>query len=145
MHIAYVTTYDSSDVSNWSGLGQYIHNALCDQGISSTQICSPPTRFLYPYVIKAKICRRIFKRLHLFEREPTVLKSCARQVKKKLFNSEADIVFSLGTIPIAHLQCKQPIVFWTDSTFAGMIDFYTEFSNLCKNTIRNGNAWRNRP
>ena len=49
------------------------------------------------------------------------------------------VVFSPGTVPIAYLECQQPIVFWIDCTFGGMIDFYTEFSNLSPETIKNGN------
>jgi glycosyltransferase involved in cell wall biosynthesis len=38
------------------------------------------------------------------------------------------------------LKCPQPIVFWVDATFAGMIDFYPEFSNLSQISLRKGNA-----
>ena len=51
----------------------------------------------------------------------------------------SDVVFSPGTIPIAYLRTEKPIVFWKDSTFAGMIDFYSEFSNLCTEIIENKN------
>nr|WP_275974004.1 glycosyltransferase family 4 protein [Argonema galeatum] len=40
-------------------------------------------------------------------------------------------------MPIAHLECKQPIVLWTDSTIAALIDLYPYLSNLCSETQRN--------
>ncbi len=52
---------------------------------------------------------------------------------------EFDIVFSSSSIPISYLKCPQPIVFWVDATFAGMIDFYPEFSNLSQEYLRKGN------
>jgi glycosyltransferase involved in cell wall biosynthesis len=67
------------------------------------------------------------------------LKNYANQVEKHLVSIHSDIVFSPGTIPIAYLQTEKPIVFWTDATFAGMINFYPKFSNLCAETIKNGN------
>jgi len=76
---------------------------------------------------------------YLREREPSVLKYYAEQIIANLSTVDVDIIFSPSTIPIAYLQCNQPIVFWTDATFGGMIDFYPEFSNLCKLTIKNGN------
>jgi hypothetical protein len=38
MKIAYVTTYDASDVRNWSGLGYFIAKALEQQSIEIIQI-----------------------------------------------------------------------------------------------------------
>jgi hypothetical protein len=54
-----------------------------------------------------------------------------------------DIVFSPmspGSQPVAYLECAQPIVIWTDATWAAVIDFYPEFNNLCKSTIKHGIA-----
>jgi glycosyltransferase involved in cell wall biosynthesis len=50
-----------------------------------------------------------------------------------------DVVFSPGTIPICYLECSKPIIFWTDATYAGMINFYPAWSNLCRESVRNGN------
>jgi len=61
------------------------------------------------------------------------------QVEKLLASIHYDIVFSPGTIPIACLQTEKPIVFWTDATFAGLVDFYPGFTNLCTEIIKNGN------
>ena len=73
------------------------------------------------------------------ERDPLLLRCYARQVRAALSDIAADVVFSPGTIPIAYLKTEKPIVFWTDATFAGMIDFYGYVSNLCRETIRDGN------
>lgn len=81
-----------------------------------------------------------FKKRYLRDRDPLLLKGYAREVSRRLSNLDIDIVFSPGTIPIAYLECSEPIVFWTDATFAGMIDYYPNFSNLCRETLRNGNA-----
>ena len=62
----------------------------------------------------------------------------AAQIKQRVQPS-ADFVFSPGTLPIAYLESKKPKVFYTDAAFAGMIDYYPEFSNLCAETIRDGN------
>ncbi|MEO1146059.1 MAG: glycosyltransferase family 4 protein, partial [Cyanobacteria bacterium J06638_22] len=49
-----------------------------------------------------------------------------------------DVIFSPETVPIAYLDCPQPTVFWVDATFAGMVDFYAKFMNLCPETLRQG-------
>jgi glycosyltransferase involved in cell wall biosynthesis len=72
-------------------------------------------------------------------REPVILKSFANQILDKLAKLDVDIVFCHSSIPISFLQCRQPIVFWVDATFAGMMDFYPEFFNLSQEYLRKGN------
>jgi hypothetical protein len=91
------------------------------------------------FKIKKALYSKILSRKYLRDREPRVLRDYATQVKRCLASIHYDVVFSPGTIPIAYLQTDKPIVFWTDATFAGMIDFYPEFTNLCAETIRDGN------
>ena len=40
---------------------------------------------------------------------------------------------------ISSLECKQPIVFWSDATFAGLVNFYKDYTNLNKSSIIYGN------
>ena len=139
MKIAYVTTYDSSDVHAWSGLGDYILRALQDVGLDTELIGNLGTRKVWSRLASLK--KGYYKRLskqYLRDREPSILRGFSAQVEKHLPSVGSDIVFSPGTIPIAYLQTQKPIVFWTDATFAGMVDFYPEFSNLCTETIKNG-------
>ena len=140
MRLAYVTTYDATDIGNWSGLGYYIARSLENQSISLEY--TGPLRQKLSLMVAAReyLYNRFLNRRYLLDREPVILKHYAYQVSAKLAGrKDIDIVFSPGTIPIAYLECDQPIVFWTDATFAGMIDFYPTFSNMCKRTIRNGN------
>ena len=46
------------------------------------------------------------------------------------------MLFSPGTLPICYLETSAPIVFWTDSTVAGMIDFYPEWADICGESLR---------
>lgn len=138
MNITYVTTYDAINVRNWSGLGTYIAQSLKDDSTSLHYLGSLKQEVNRLITIKKGLYQRFFKKSYLLERNPYVLRSYARQVNAHL-SSSSDIVFSPGTIPIAYLECQQPIVFWTDATFGGMIDFYPEFSNICKESINHGN------
>jgi hypothetical protein len=123
MKVAYVTTYDSSDVYQWSGLGDYIFKALQDVGIETESIGNLKevniwwllSRFKQSYYSKLR------SKKYLRDREPEILKNYAAQVNKTLGTVNSDIVFSPGTVPIAYLQTEKPIIFWSDSTFAGMI------------------------
>lgn len=135
-----MTTYDAMDIGTWSGSGYYIAQSLKNQSISLEYI--GPLREKYSLLFKGKqySYNRLLNKRYLRDREPLILKDYAHQVSRRLSGINIDIVFSPGTIPIAYLECDQPIVFWTDATFAGMINFYPNWSNLCKDTIKNGNA-----
>jgi glycosyltransferase involved in cell wall biosynthesis len=74
-----------------------------------------------------------------------LIKSFGKQLSKKLTHSESNIVLSPvspGSQPVAYLECRQPIVIWTDATFAGAMKTHSELSpgGLCKETIRDAIA-----
>ena len=139
MKIAYVTTYDASNINAWSGTVYYIYQTLKLSGLQIENIGNLREKMTALFRGKKLIYRKLLKQQYLKDREPLILKSYAKQVEETLLRIKPDVVFSLGTIPISHLRTNKPIVFWADATFAGMVDFYPEFSNLCKETLRKGN------
>ena len=139
MKIAYVTTYDSSDLKQWSGLGFHIHSALRNNGFQTIPIGNLRNRYDRITRAKRKLYKRFFSKTYLKDREPFLLKFYAYQIEKYLSSINCDAVFSPGTIPIAYLRTKKPLIFWTDATFAGMLNFYPGSTNLCSESIRDGN------
>jgi len=139
MRVAYVTTYDARNIRSWSGLGYYIAQCLKNQSISIDYVGHLRQKTSLLVDAKKHLYSRIVKKRYLMDREPIILKNYAQQVSKRLAALNAEIVFSPGSLPVACLDCHQPIVFWTDATFAGMVNFYPAFANLCKETIKNGN------
>jgi glycosyltransferase involved in cell wall biosynthesis len=139
MKIAYVTTYDSSDINQWSGLGTNIKKALENSGFQIEAIGNLRKKHHPLRKIKEMMYGRVFRKGYLWEREPRLLKNYAAQVENALASISFDVIFSPGTLPIAYLQTRKPIVIWSGSTFAGARDFYPNFSNLCAESIKNGN------
>ena len=140
MRIAYVTTYDSLNIRSWSGISYYMARSLKNESISLEFIGPLKKRRSVPVFAKMLFYNGLIRKRYLRDREPFILRSYAEEAGLRLSKIRADIVFSPGTIPIAYLDCAKPIVFWTDSSFAGMIDFYPGFSNLCEESVINGNA-----
>jgi glycosyltransferase involved in cell wall biosynthesis len=138
MKLAYVTAYDASDRSKWSSIGYYIARALDQQAQTLAYIGPLRIRKRWYFWAKKQMYARVRKLNYLSDREPSVVRSLAQQASQRLAELDVDVVFSPGTLPIAYLESKQPIVFWTDSAFAGMIDFYPEFTNLCAETLGAG-------
>lgn len=140
MKIAYVSTYDAANISIWSGTGYYMARCLANQAIALDYVDTVEARYPLPVAAKRLVYNRLLKQRYFSDREPAILHAYARQIAGKLSGSSADVVFSPGTLPIAYLESKRPIVFWTDATFAGMVNFYPGFHNLCQQTVRAGHA-----
>jgi hypothetical protein len=137
MHIAYVTRYDAHDVYKWSGLGKYIACALesADLGLHCVNVGETPVAARAAGKIFAKTIRRRIDP----ERKPYFAKRWALFLSRAL-GSDTDVVFSLSTLPVAYLDVNVPRVFWTDATFASIVDYYPRFSRLHPRRLRNGHT-----
>ena len=139
MRIAYVTKHPTSNVEAWSGLNHHIRTALIGAGCEIRIIDNLSESPSVMSAVKRLYYENIALKSFSDEREPFVLRSYATQVQHALATIDCDVVFSPGTLPLAYLQTDTPMVFWTDSTFAGMVDFYPAFTNLCEANIKQGN------
>ncbi|BDA72013.1 glycosyl transferase group 1 [Calothrix sp. PCC 7716] len=145
MNLAYVTNYDPLEIKNWSGLSYYIAQTLKQQSIPLEYLGPLKDKFFLKAMRKSKhhFNDFFYRKRYLKDPEPIILKEYAKQVYQKLSEIKTDIVFSITPNPIAYLECDQPKVFWADSTFAAMLNFYPHYSNLCKETIKHGHLVEN--
>jgi len=90
------------------------------------------------YRTKRRIYKYFFRKKYLPNRSPQVLYHFAKQIKDRIKNRHYDLIFTPDNIEISHLEIDIPIVFYTDAIFDSMIDFYKEYSNLCKESIEDG-------
>lgn len=138
MEIAYATTYDALNVRNWSGSGYYLSKSLKAQQ-NEIRYIGNLTNKRELYLNLKKLCYLSIGKKFLKDRDLFRARDYARQVSERLSPS-ADVIFSPGTLPIAFLETKKPKVFYTDSAFGGMVNYYKEFTNLSEESIRNGHA-----
>lgn len=139
MQIAYATTFDAEDVHNWSGTPFHMAQAFAANGVG-VDFIGNLSRKLPPF-FKAK---QIWNKYIAGTRESprfniTAAKHYSEQVAKRLANSSADVVISPLTNPIAYLDCKQPIVLWTDAVYAALLGFYPPFAYHSANSVKEGN------
>jgi glycosyltransferase involved in cell wall biosynthesis len=85
-----------------------------------------------------KLIEKLFSRRLQIDRQPLALRSYRRQIMKSLDESSVDVVFSPSTIPISLLDCRLPIIYWTDAVWDSMVDYYGSFSDLTPTSRRNG-------
>jgi hypothetical protein len=139
MRIGYVTTYDPHDRSQWSGLGYHVARALRQQH-HTLEFVGPLRKVRAWNIARKKMFYRARGKGYLSDRDRVVVRGYAAQATRKLAQLQVDVVFSPGTIPVAFVETSRPVVIWTDSSFAGMVDFYPDFTNLCAETLQSGGA-----
>lgn len=139
MKIAYATTYDAQDKSNWSGLGFYISRALRNSGVEIDYVQAPRSPFEAVGVARKLLARAAGKAFYA-KRDTLVLKHQAREIGRRIAASDVDAVFSPGTLPFAYLETDRPICLWTDATFAAMHEYYPEFIGMSRAAIAAGHA-----
>jgi glycosyltransferase involved in cell wall biosynthesis len=146
MKVAFVTAYDPLNPVLHNGSGYYTGVALRQNGIEVDHFGPLTMRHSLRYGVRKAWYRHVFNRAYDRTREPEILKDYARQIERRLKTSDYDVVFSAmspGSQPVAYLETNKPIVFWTDATFAGVLDFYPEFSNRCQTEANIRNAFAN--
>ena len=144
LRIAYVTLGDPHDIRTWSGLSYHIAESLKWQGAVIDYLGPLHTEETLMMRAKRKFYTQALGRNFMEEREPSVTRAYARQVAEKLALTSADVVLSTHTELLADFDCPLPIAYWTDSNFAGMLNFYPYFCNLHPETITTGHAMERR-
>lgn len=135
-NISYVTIYDPADIHKWSGCSYFIAKSLIDQGNNLEYIGNLEFKANLILNIKQRVNKFLGKKF-MINRQPSVVEQFSKQILKRL-SSRSDVVFSPGSVPIALLETNKPKVFYTDATFAGMVDFYDSYSFLSAETIKYG-------
>jgi len=138
MKIAYIASYSLKTSNSWSQSGYQLATALEKCGANLELI--GPLRDLRPWYFRSKrLIYKLFRKNYLRDREPAVVQNYALQLERNLAGKKFDILLSPGSKPVASLDCDLPIIIWTDATFAGMVNFYPDFTNLDSRSLYNGN------
>jgi glycosyltransferase involved in cell wall biosynthesis len=139
MKLAFATTFDGRDVSNWSGTPHYMSQAFAGQDMPVEHIGSLGRRLPVGFKLK-----QFWKHLAAGQRESprfniVAAKHYSAQTAQRLLTMDVQAVIAPQINPVAYLDCKQPIVLWTDALYASLIGFYPGFSNHSASSIAQGN------
>ncbi|MBC8125590.1 MAG: glycosyltransferase family 4 protein [Gloeobacteraceae cyanobacterium ES-bin-144] len=138
MNVAYTTHFSAGNVHSWSGSIYYMRKSLVGGGCTLETIDNLKEKGRVSGRVMELAYKSLLGKTFLRYRRPSTLDSYARQVEEALAGRNLDVVFSPSCFPIARMKPGLPTVFWSDASFAGMIDFYPYTTNLCKRTLREG-------
>ena len=136
MKVLYLSHHKVNDINASSGTVYHVLNMLKTCGYDVVVI--DDLKISKAIKLLLKVVYSLLRKKTLIEREPLVLKSFARQIKKKTKNIHYDIIFSPSSLYYSYYKGSKPQVFYTDATFGGLIDYYLDSSNYTKRCLKNG-------
>ena len=136
MRVAYVTIGDGRDPNLWSGLSNRIARCLEEQGMELTYVGNLREAWGPYFKAKHAFHKYVLRRPYTREREPVIARGFARQIRHALDRGNFDAVVSPGSVPVSLLECPQPILTWSDATFAALLDYYPGCTNLPPGSVR---------
>ena len=137
--VAYVTSWDPDDVGSLSGSVYFVRKALEDAGLDVTVVA--PLKYKWPtvHLWVWQGYNKLGKNYHI-ERAPVPVRDYNRQADEALRDLDVDVIFSPETIPVCLLHDSRPLVFHTDATFDGLVDYYAGFTNMPRACLHSGHA-----
>ncbi len=139
MRIALASLGDPHSVKTWSGIPHYIIKALEYKKYSVIAINLKAPKQPWYYDWYRRFYHRLFKKWFLAEVEPLVLKQIAKQFDEEVNATQPDFVISVHGDFLAYTTFTQPSVIIHDTTFASLVEYYPEFTNLTRRSIEAGN------
>jgi glycosyltransferase involved in cell wall biosynthesis len=136
MKIAYVFHHDAADPLVQSGLPASSLAGLRRVGADIVPVFPLVTRSRRAY--PRKILERLLGRRYRSDREPAYLAAAAAEVDARLAHEDYDFIFTPGSEIAGSLRTKRPVVFCCDATFANMVDYYWDFTDLSPDYLRMG-------
>jgi glycosyltransferase involved in cell wall biosynthesis len=141
MKVAYLTNAAAENRKAWSGLSYYMRRSLESAGVEVEVIGSmlfPPV--FWPERFAHLVAEKTGKApKHIWTFEPRVIRNYTRQIERRLAKSDAQAVFGSGSMLLSQLKTTLPMYFWSDATFASMIDYYFVRGKITEATFVNGN------
>ena len=79
---------------------------------------------------------RLFHKTYLPWTEPRFTRDYAQQLQRHCDRLQPDLILTSDSNLIAYLNLPHPIALWTDTSYAGLIDQYPGYQNLCSASRR---------
>jgi glycosyltransferase involved in cell wall biosynthesis len=140
MKFAFASTANVRDIRKYSGTPFYMAKEFEAHGIELDCIDKLKTRVPLRFKVRRFVSETFCDQEESSRFQIDAVKNYAVQIQKKLRLSSADAVISHVANPLAYLDCKQPIVLWTDALYAGLLGFITNFSRHSASTIEQANT-----
>lgn len=136
MKIAYTFHHDAANPAVQSGLPASSLAGFRRLGADIIPVFPLATR--PRRALGRKVLARLAGRRYRSDREPAYLEAAAAEFEARTTDEDYDFVYTPGSEIVAALKTTRPIVFCSDATFANMVDYYWDFTDLSRDYLRMG-------
>lgn len=135
MRIAFVSIHDArstrSGFTRVNSVNYYMARSLAEAGAEVIHLGPLHDRWEIFNVARERYYRHFHGKLFNRHRQIGTCRRYGRQLERLIAESGADLVLSglsQGSQPLAYVDCRQPLVVWTDSALACTIGYYNELN-----------------
>lgn len=129
---------DPSNIKLKRGPGDFIFHTLKAFGHEVIPVQGTIGKRIYFQKAKT-LLYRLFGKKYWRHRNEKFLRLVAKDLQRKLASIDHDIVFAFGGIALAYLETDKPMYVWTDTSFAGLLEYkHPLYVGLAKTCITDG-------
>ncbi|MFC2106987.1 glycosyltransferase family 4 protein [Bacteroidota bacterium] len=137
--IAFVTTFNPKGKTSWAGTSRYMARAL-EKHIGDIVFLGPlqPNVSLLDYF--GRIVKKLTGRTYDISHSIIVARKYAKILESKLSKDKYDFIFApASATALAYLKTSIPIIYYTDTTFNSLYNYYEWFSGFNFLSVWEGN------
>ena len=137
MKVGLLSLKDLEHVDARTGNEYYIAKGLTEQGVSVKYVPVPPLAWetVILYRLARQYYKRILKRRFATHYEPFFLARQTRMIDRVVEKEGFDCLLATNPRIIAYLTTTVPKIFWTDSSFAGAVNFIPSGMSMSKRHV----------
>lgn len=139
MRIAIASLGDPASVQTWSGIPATIIHGLRQRGHEILPITLHPPKEPWTYDWLRRYYFRTQKKWFMAAVEPHWLKAIARQLDEGVNRLKPELVLVIHGDWLAYASFECPACIIHDTTFASIVNYYPDFTNLTARSLRLGN------
>jgi|DewCreStandDraft_5_1066085.scaffolds.fasta_scaffold22691_2 glycosyltransferase involved in cell wall biosynthesis len=141
LKVLFLSIDDPTNKKSWSGTSYYILNSILPH-FNSTKIAVPFHKAIKLYIpkIKSKLEYLVTGKRFDYGHSKELAMIYKEHFEKQIQNSDADLVISVvASTAMAYIETDKPFIHISDATFAKMINYYPDYTNLTRQSIKEGN------
>lgn len=138
--IAFVTASDPLDKKSWSGIYYQMYKAL--EGKAERVDCIGPIPIVFMKSLAAinKLTRLFFNRGYNHKNSILLSFIHSKYLQFKVGNTKYDYIFApAASTEVAFLNTNIPIIYYADSSFGQLNEYYDTYSNLFDFSVKESN------
>ena len=137
MKIAYLFHKDAASPAVQSNRPASILANLENQGVAVERFFPLQADFSRSLFLQ-KIAWRLMGKYYRGDRDEAYLRQFAASFRRAAQGRPFDFIFSPGSEVITYLESDRPITFCADATFANLLDYYWDFTDLPRKYLEKG-------